>query len=270
MILLLLLALLQGDDAPSAKALDRINAVRKAAGLEPVTLDAKLSAGCAAHAAYLVKNAKHPSVQGLGAHNEDKSLPGYTPEGEKAGKSSDIHFVEPLAAVDGWMASLFHRVPLLHPHLKKVGIGSVAGGSWGHVTLVDVMSGREGGKAAAPVLWPPDKAVDIPLAFGGEIPDPIPDDKDRKAGYPITVSFVSGEPVKEATATLKADGKDVEFWISSPDKPADKRYQANTICLFAKDALKPGTTYSVTINAKVNGKAWTTSWSFTTLSGSRK
>ena len=270
MQLLLLIALCQATDDAVTKAMDKVNAVRKAAGLEPVALDDSISKGCTAHAAYLVKNEKDASTQGLGAHTENSKLPGYTVEGEKAGKSSDIHFVDPAAAVDGWMATLFHRVPILHPHLKRVGIGYAKGGKWGWVTLLDVMSGRESGKPAGPVAWPVDKQTDVPLAFGGEIPDPIPDDKDKKAGYPITVTFVDGETVKEAAATLKIDKKDVEFWLSSPEKPADARYQANTICLFAKDALQPGTTYTVTVTAKVNGKAWTKTWSFTTAAAAKK
>jgi hypothetical protein len=261
MTLLLLLALLQDD---ATKALEKINAARKLCALEPVTLDAKLSAGCVAHAKYLIKNEGHASTQGLGAHSEDKKLPGYSVEGEKAAKSSDIHFVDPVKAVDGWMASLFHRVPILHPHLKTVGIGAEKGGQWGWVTLLDVMSGRVAGRTAGPVAWPVDKQTDVPLAFGGEIPNPIPEDKDGKAGYPITVTFVNSEPVKEATATLKAGKDAVEVWLSSPEKPADPRYQANTICLFPKDVLKPGTTYTVTMSAKVNNKPWTKTWSFTT------
>ncbi len=270
MHLLLLIVLCQAKDDGVTKALEKINAVRKTAGLEPVTLDEKLSQGCTAHALYLVKNEKDPSTHGLGAHSENSKLPGYTVEGEKAGRSSDIHFIEPALAVDGWMASLFHRVPILHPHLKRVGIGYAKGGKWGWITLLDVMSGREDGRQSGPVAWPVDKQADVPLAFGGEIPDPIPADKDKKAGYPITVSFVDGETVKDATATLKIDKKEVEVWLSSPEKPADARYQANTICLFPKDVMQPGTSYTVTVTAKVNGKAWTRTWSFTTAAAAKK
>ncbi len=54
-----------------------------------VLLDPELSKGCGLHARYLVLNIDHPETQGLGGHDENPKLPGYTPEGQKAGKNSD-------------------------------------------------------------------------------------------------------------------------------------------------------------------------------------
>src|SRR5256885_12232460 len=102
MIAWLLAALVQAADLDAAKVVDRINVHRKAAGLEPVAIDPALSKGCAAHAEYLVKNADHPSTQGLGLHGEDATLPGYTQEGERAGKASVIFLgLDGVEAVDG-------------------------------------------------------------------------------------------------------------------------------------------------------------------------
>ncbi|MCC6737966.1 MAG: CAP domain-containing protein [Planctomycetia bacterium] len=260
------------EDPPAAdptadKVLEKVNEWRKLAGLQPVKLDEALSKGCRAHAEYLKTNQGHPSVQGLGAHGEDPKLPGYTPEGEKAGKSSDISFEDPVPAVDGLMATLFHRVPLLNPALEKIGFGAASeGGKW--FVVLDVMNGvgkKPPAKGNPPVVFPRAKQKDVPLAFGGEMPNPIPEDKDGKAGFPITAQFPSGIPVKEATVGLKdADGKPVECWISTPEKPADARYQRNTVCAFPKDLLKPGTTYTVSMAAKVGGKPWSAEWTFTT------
>ncbi|RZI92155.1 MAG: hypothetical protein EOP39_32475, partial [Rubrivivax sp.] len=69
------------------QALAQVNAVREAAGLRPVTLDAKLSSACEQHARYLVLNIARPEVRGLLAHQEVPTLPGYTPEGAAAGKA---------------------------------------------------------------------------------------------------------------------------------------------------------------------------------------
>lgn len=262
--ILVLPLLIPQDPKVEDQALARINECRKIAGLAPVEIDAKLSKGCAAHAAYLVKNSGHPSTAGLGAHNEDPKLPGYTPEGETAGKSSDINFMPPPESVDSWMASLFHRVPILHPHLKKVGLGWAEGGKHGWVCVLDVTNGVAGGRQVPFVLYPADKQTGVPLAFGGEVPNPIPKDEDD-AGYPITVTFPEGRPVKKVEATLKdADGKSLEVWLSSPDKPADDRFQRNTIGVIAKDPFKPNTTYTVTVSGKIGGAAWTKTWSFTT------
>ena len=94
-----------------AAALAKINAIRKLAGVGPVTIDAAMSKGCAAHAAYLLKHFDEMMKAGTSMHTEDPKLEGYTKEGEVSGKASDIHYVEPSEAVDGFMASLYHRIP---------------------------------------------------------------------------------------------------------------------------------------------------------------
>ena len=130
--------------APAA-ALASLNVYRRRAGLAPVTLDAGLSKGCRLHAVYLVKNTGKPAAQGLGMHEEDASLPGVTPEGKRAGRSSVIS-IEPDpdggAAVDGWMATLYHRIPLLNPDLKKIGFGSARLPDEGWVWVLDAGVGR--------------------------------------------------------------------------------------------------------------------------------
>lgn len=110
----------------ASRALERVNEVRKAAGLAPVKLDEQLSHDCLLHARYLVTNAKHPAVQGLGVHNEDPTLPDATPEGGKSGKSSVIAWSpDPLTSVDDWVSTLYHRIPLLSPDLKRIGFAAL-------------------------------------------------------------------------------------------------------------------------------------------------
>jgi hypothetical protein len=266
-ILGMLLALLQAAaDSDSAPALERLNAHRKAAGLEPVVADPSLSKGCAAHAAYLVKNVDQPSAQGLGLHAEEAKLPGYTKEGERAGKASVIFLgKEGPDAVEGWMGSLLHRIPLLQSRLKKVGYGVARGGPAKSTVVLDSTNGMSAGKDAPFVVYPADGQKDVPRAFVEEIPDPIPGSVDKKAGYPVTVIFSEGALVKDVKASLKdADGKEVPFWLSSPEKPAAADYQRNTVGLIAEDPLKPETTYTVAVSARVTGKPWLKTWSFTT------
>src|SRR5262249_20716267 len=157
-------------------ALDQVNAYRKIVHLEPVALDARLSRGCLRHAEYLVKNAGHPSLQGLGMHNEDPHLPGYTDEGALAGKSSVIYNGPvPADTVDTWMNSFFHRIPLLDPDLKRIGYGQAKGGPAGYVAVMDVHNGKG---FDHPVIFPGDGQQQVRLAYQpGELPDPIPESK---------------------------------------------------------------------------------------------
>jgi hypothetical protein len=255
------------DADADTPALERINFYRKAAGLKPVTADPALSKGCVAHAQYLVKNADNPATQGLAMHKEDPKLPGYTEDGVKAAAAAVIYPTnDQVVAVDGWMATLFHRVPLLDPTLTKVGLGYAKGDKSGGFFVVDTIRGRNGKDSTKPVLYPADKQEDVPLRFTRELPDPLPAGA-KAAGYPITASFPPTATVKDVTASLKdGAGEELEVWLSTPEKPAgdQKQFQRNTVCLIAKAPLKPNTTYTVTMKAKVNQKAWSESWSFTT------
>jgi uncharacterized protein YkwD len=243
---------------------DRINVFRKLAGLGPVTLDPVLSKGCLAHAEYLVKNYGHPSTEGLGVHDEDPKLPGFNEEGRRAGKSSDISFgIDPQEAVDDWMATFFHRVPLLDPDLTRVGFGSAQNQRVGWITVLDVFNGLGW---SSPILCPGDQQKDVPLVYlAGERPDPIPESKTKKAGYPVSVTFPRGVVVKNAAAQLTDErNQEIACWLSSPEKSVDPELQRNTVCLIAKEPLQPNTKYTATVSATVDGVAWSKTWTFTT------
>lgn len=254
----------------AAKAIARINELRKIAGLDPVTYDAERSLGCVKHAKYLVLHDDRMwGENSLDAHNEEEGLAGYSAEGKKAGQSAVIAWREPISSIDDHFNGLFHRVPILNPQLRTVAVGDSEGTKWGHVSVIDVIGGID---STAP--WPKDQVVifpvqgqrGVPTALANELPNPIPEDSDGKGGYPITATFAPGVEVKGVKATLKnaKTNRAIEFWLSSPEKPADARYQRNTVCLIAESALSGGTAFSVTIEAVVDGEAWKRSWSFST------
>lgn len=258
----------QQNQEPDKRALERINFYRKLAGIEPVALDAALSKSCAAHANYLAKNSGNRATEGLGMHNEDPKLPGYSAEGAKAGKSSVVFPVgSPVVAVDGWMGSLFHRIPLLDPELTKVGVGFAKGGKFGGFIVVDTVSVHDGKFPEKAIVFPVAGQTDVPLKFAPEYPPPIPEKNENNAGYPVTITFEDGTVVREVTATLE-DGakKELPVWLSTPEKPAGGHgaFQRFTICMIAQRPLKPSTTYTVNVKATVNKKEWSQSWSFTT------
>jgi uncharacterized protein YkwD len=126
----------------AARLLADLNAVRKAAGLGEVELDEERSRRCRLHARYLEKNIDHPKSQGLGIHDEDPSLPGYTREGQMAAKGSVIAVLPgPEDAVRMWVATLYHRIPLLRPGLKKVGFAQGYHPVRGYIPVLDISGG---------------------------------------------------------------------------------------------------------------------------------
>src|SRR5262249_4488113 len=155
----------------------------------------------------------------------------------------------------------FHRVPLFDPDLKRVGFGVVK------VNGVVVIIGVQDGKGSdQPVIYPGDKEKGIPLVYRDvERPRPIPECKDTKAGYPVTVTLPRRPSVLQVTAGLHDDkGKEVDIWTATPEKNDHPAYQRNTVALFAKTPLVAGTTYTVTVQADVDGETWKRTWNFTT------
>ena len=67
-----------------------------------------------------------------------KSLLGYTPEGERAGRNGAISVTtEPNESVAGWMETFYHRVPLLDPEIRRMGFGQAAHPTRGWVTVLE-------------------------------------------------------------------------------------------------------------------------------------
>ena len=239
---------------------EKINAIRKLAGLQPVELDEGLSRACRLHAKYLVTNRADPKAQELSAHTELQELPGYTVEGQKAATISNIFWGKDIAgAVDLWMAGLYHRIPFIRPNLKRIGLGYE-----GDVVVADVLSGV-GGFNLDSIGYPADRQSNVPTEFGVDAPDPLPKDAPRKAGFPITLMFpfVTKIAGVEAELTDSAGGK-VEFHLSDPERPATSFPQQSTVCLIPVKPLATNTTYKVSIKANVDGWVVRKSWSFST------
>ncbi len=242
-----------------------LNRFRSEAGVAPVELDATASKGCMEHARYMLLNKDTPAMVGLNAHKQDPKLPGATPAGAACGKAADLFpgVSDLTSAVNGWMASLYHRRPMLAPGLAKVGVGYAAlpdGSLMAALMFVDAKGPGEGW----PIAYPPRDLTDVPLEFGNEIPNPIPND--GSGGYPITLQYPPFDKVEDVKVTL-VDGKQraVPFYLSTPEQPATTFGQYGVICVIPKQTLRPETRYQVTITATWKGKPETRTWAFTTI-----
>ncbi|KAF0246042.1 MAG: hypothetical protein FD180_1036 [Planctomycetota bacterium] len=263
-------AVKKNSTGPMQAAVDLLNRERKKCKIGPAELGKDLSDGAQKHADYLIKNDAHPSTRGLGSHNEDPSLPGYTEEGARAGRQSDIGMSPPPQAMKGMLGTFYHRIPLLHPDLKKVGIGYAklaSGGGWGRGRCVIDYSGKgeKDEKVPRVIGYPADKATNVQLNFDNESPDPIPQGEDEEAGMPVTLAWVDGETITDADVELRsADGVRVDGYLSSPEKPARSDFPNEAICFIPKNPLSGATKYHVKVTAKVNGEAFVKEWDFTT------
>ena len=246
--------------------LGRINRFRTLAGLAPAALSGELSKGCDLHALYIVKN----RPKGLSAHDEDPKGLGYTEEGARAGPRSVISafasYETPLDALDSLMATLYHRVALLHPRLSEVGIGwAYRKEGPGHLVIDVATHGRPVDSKKWPVVYPAPGQKDVPPEFGlgsRETPNPLPPGV-RTGGYPITIQYPPLARPHLSKPKLLAGTTVIPCWVSTPEVPArEDRPQPGVICLIAKRPLRPGTTYIVRLRDRLTGEA--REWTFNT------
>lgn len=264
LVILLGVGVAAAEPSPEQQALARVNAYRAAAGLGAVKLDRAMSKGCMEHARYMLQNRGTDAMAGLNAHTQRPELPGATPAGAACAKAADLFpGVSNLSvAIDGWMAGIYHRRPMMDPGLSVIGVGYAAlpDGS----LMAALMFGKAGKSDGWPVKYPAADQTDVPLEYGNEIPNPIPNN--GKGGYPITLQVGAFDEVTGVRASLvDGSGAKVPFHLSDPEHPATSFGQYGVISVIPRRVLSPSTTYTVTIDATWKGKARSWTWSFTTL-----
>jgi uncharacterized protein YkwD len=281
---------------PSASSdwLGALNAYRKMAHLEPVTIDPKLSAGDVAHAKYLVTNYGAEIAKGehLGAamHREDASRPGFSETGLAAAQHSDVNEWIAAAgitktvswAIDSWMTAPFHRANILNPALHRVGYGEYCDDGV-CVAVMDTVEGADmpsayGTTYEQPVEFPASASVIALRGLLGEWPDPLSvcSGYSLPAGLPITVQIGANVEAKLTTYSLVATSGDAAGTVepacgfdattyTNPERLAQDLARTvlhgyGEVVVIPKNPLLRGTQYRIEMT--VNGKRY--AWSFTT------
>jgi hypothetical protein len=257
-----------GGAGPFDAALRLLNQARADAlsGQSPeiplVTLDPELSRAAELHARYLTLNPDQ-KARWPAAHEEYAGAPGFTPEGSLAGGRAVIAFTgDPVNAVESWLGTFYHRLPLLAPGLFGVGFGASE-----EVVVLDA-----GSLVLAPwqdhvVRWPLDGAEGVPRAFVPELPNPVPREDMARLGYPISLQLFQGRPRDRTELELElfagapADGRRVDCHFVTPTAPLQiELAPENAWCLIPKAPLAKRTRY--TVRARLGERLET--WSFTT------
>lgn len=245
-----------------------LNSIRASAfknrleGIADVSMEPSLSLGARNHALYLNENPEQKE-EWPAAHEEYADRKGFTPEGALAGSHSVIHPGAKGAkdAIDGWMGTFYHRLPLIDPGLRRIG--------WANENQCAVL---DSGSLCAPaescfdVVWPFDGMASVPTRFCPELPNPVPGEDQETFGYPITLQMgmtLEGEDGSAISMQL-FDGKvEVPCHLSSPNNPTNPELAPpNSYCLIPKTPLKAKTKYTVSATWKSTGR--TLSWSFHT------
>ena len=251
--------------SPSAGWIETFNVYRSMAGLPPVVENPAWQSGLDLHSQWMVTN------ETIG-HSEIPGSPIYTPEGDEAGKNSNVSagsgsFPPPEQIIEGWMTAPFHAAAMLDPALTATGF-SLKGDIDFWAASLDVRRGADveyDTIITAPVLWPgPGSTVPVNAFAGNESPDPglaCP----GFDGLPVVVMlpghrFEIPEPTNGFTAQMSGPGGALEVCtIASSTRPeyAGLSY-TNGAIVMPRDPLADGT-YTVTIASSTQAPI---TWSF--------
>ncbi|HYF92465.1 MAG TPA: stalk domain-containing protein [Symbiobacteriaceae bacterium] len=276
-------ALLQMGDAAVAKvpdpsleairATDYINELRAAAGLQPYVTHPGVVAAAYNHAGYLVANAGKPA----NAHDEVPGMPLFT------GKSSSdrvriygppdageiitwTHSAE--LAVDNWMETLYHRLPLVGDGRAYIGFGR-AGTRNNYASVLNLTSAGSAKRTESP--WPYPGQTGVPVSWlGAELPDPFRLYPGVKSpyGYPITLSFVRAVRITLTDWSLTGPDGSLAAMTFDPDKDD---MLGPAVALIPYKPLRHAATYTVHLKGMIDPgdgpRPFDRTWSFTTENG---
>ncbi len=260
-----------GASADQQMAADGLEKLRASLGLPAATQHPALNQAAQLHAQFYVNHAAQYSKAKLSPHAQDPSFGAdFTGKdvGDRAtaagygsqalGEVMAFSGSAP-AALQGWLDTVYHRFPLIHPRTKEYGYGQAAKGNY----KTEVMDVSESGSESVPlVVYPYPGQTGVPLSWNGlEGPQPPP----PPAGYPsgpiITARFAQQVEVT-AHSLSDAQGKPLaHVWLDAKTDSNVAMFDSKSKVLYAHQPLTAGT-YTVRLEVKVAGAAQVVQWSF--------
>jgi uncharacterized protein YkwD len=254
-------------------ALAELNKLRANVGVAPVKADQALSKAAQSHADFYVAHIDAYKKKGLNPHFEDKSFgAGFTGKslGErvKAAGYSGPPGPEVMAfsgsakgAIDGWLATVYHRLPLIDPRSAKIGYGSAKSAK----ARTEVMEFGRGATGKAPIVvypWPGQTGV--PKSWSGnEGPQP----PKPKTGYPsgpvISARFTDGAKILDHQLIDEDGAKLDHVWLTKASDKTLASFDSKTVVMYANDPLPSGT-FTVRIDVESGSTSKRLQWSFST------
>lgn len=260
------------DDATpeQIKALERVNWYRDQLGIPLVDMQASLNAMASDHCACYWSHVSEYQTTGMSPHSENPAWdpPCYGDLGARAsehgvslggGVSEVMAFVNnPTKAVDGWVATLYHRLPLTDPGTKAIGYGAA--------TQCDTINSSGGASSSDwEVVYPYDGQQDVDLSWdGAESPQPPPPPGGYPSGPIITIQFGGGVTFTIKSSSISDEtGTEVPHTLLTPKNDTNLA-GSSTASLYSHDPLQPETNYTVRLEGTRVSQPWSKTWSFRT------
>jgi len=271
------LAELPPADPEHLLARDYLNGLRLAAGLPAMAYELSLGQAASRHASYLEANPGSP------AHDEMPGTPGFCGVkpwergaywGYAGGVSEVVAYEGPAEeAVEAWLATIYHRISLVHPANTEMGYGYGRREPGGAFNVIN--SGPDGDAAwtSEAVVWPYPGQTGVTTSWPGlENPDPLRlyPGTTGPLGYTITLTFAE-EPKSLTLTEWSLTGSDASRTEVMTFSPGNDDRLRDTVSLIPYQPLASLTTFSVRLAGTVDygqgARPYERTWSFTTGPG---
>jgi uncharacterized protein YkwD len=256
-----------------------VNELREILDLPSMTEIEDINSAAQAHAEYFEMHCSQYMSASLSPHSENPSWPeGFTGAnfydrmqyfGYQGSPGWEVMaFVgSSTGSVDGWMATLYHRIPFVHPGASEMGYGMVKGGCYRWSSGTDVMNfGRSSGVSLEnPVAYPYDGQQGVVPGWGGnESPQPpLPPGSAYPSGPIITLTFSDTNfSITEHTLLDDMGNELAHMYVDPSNDPF--QFLKQTISLYSLMPLKGNALHTVKVTGTWKSQTKTWEWSFTT------
>lgn len=264
-----------GASGPQQAAAQTWEKLRAQMGLPPVVQHGALNQAAQNHADFYAahksqydktKTSPHDEVASFGSDFTGKG-PG--DRASAAGYANPAVFEvmaftgSPSGAIAGWLETVYHRLPLLHPQTSEYGYGQAAGAN-----KAEVIDGVQTGPASDQAFvypWPGQTGV-AQAWYGNEGPQPPSPPKGYPSGPVITARLPSGSAVT-AHQLVDPQGAPVpHVWLDAKNDKWVAAFDAASVVLYAHQPLAAGT-YTVQLDVQRGTEPKKLQWKFTVGGG---
>jgi hypothetical protein len=167
----------------------------------------------------------------------------------------------PTGAVQSWIDTVYHRIPLLDPWTVDMGYGGGPG-----CDVIDIGRGMSSAMPNTITVYPYDGQTNVPPTWNGlEGPAPPAPSGGFPSSYVINI-FAKGIVVTEHVLTKDGDSTPLPHtWLDkkNPGVASLASYFSNVAIMYGAP-FEPNTKYRVKIVGTYSGGALNTEWTFTT------
>jgi hypothetical protein len=258
------------DDAPAdaVAALEIVNTARLAAGASCAVMVSEINLAAQNHCEYYTMNSGDCTAS---PHNEVEGCAGFTGRGPgdrmtaagyaaRFGGGEVMAFNgDPARAIEQWINSVWHRIPILDPWTNDLGYGGT-----GDCDTIDFGAGGDAPEDTV-LVYPYSGQTDVPTSFNGAYEGPMPPAPSSgwPSSAPITL-YARELVITEHVLTLDGDTTPIEHvWLTSEDA-ANAQFLRRSVFMYANQPFEANTTYRVKITGTFIGGALEREWTFTT------